>query len=492
MRIGPLHQRRRERGGPLRIAIVIALLAAAPPTAANPGDPDRSLSAHGELLLRSAKEGRAIVPVGNALRILVDRPASVLGLLPTGRPDRRLGDRGRMRLPRALGTPRAAVAGPAGSIVVAGYGRTGYALARVTAAGRLDPAFGTRGVKSVTLDPDARVAQLAAAADGSLLVAGGGFVARHRADGSLDAAFGSGGILRTEGFSASLAIASPTGLLFGGRDTASHPRDDTGIVALDAAGARDPAFGTGGRVSLRGGGLGLAAGPGGTVLVVTTSQGDLRIVRLRRDGSLDPAFGGGDGMTSIGRLYAYGATDLLVDPDGAVTVLADYYATDLLLRFTASGRLDRSFGRRGRRGLFDDTYGRADAADLTRDRAGRLVLTGTRFVGGGVEEECGLCREDVAELVSAAIWRFEGGPARVRVTRARRTGRTILAIVQCLRAARVRCRGSVRARGARVRVAVPSGASRTFALRASPRARRVEARIVDAEGRVSTSRRRVR
>lgn len=146
-----------------------------------------------------------------------------------------------------------------GSILVTGYSSTGV-LIRFTATGQLDPSFGVGGVVNVA---HGQAESMAVQADGRILVAGNvfrnpgyeSFLARYSADGAVDPAFGTGGV----------ATDAPGGLSggYGGMALAVQPDSKilmgsgTGGVAFGllrylSDGTLDPGFGNAGRVTTSG------------------------------------------------------------------------------------------------------------------------------------------------------------------------------------------------------------------------------------------------
>ena len=128
----------------------------------------------------------------------------------TGAVDPTFGSGGTVTTPFAPGfsTARALVLEPNGKIVAAGFASGAFALARYGPDGSPDPSFGHRGTVTTTFGPgdsDARAQGLVRQPDGKLVAAGWSdngsnydfALARYRADGSLDPAFGAGGKVTT-------------------------------------------------------------------------------------------------------------------------------------------------------------------------------------------------------------------------------------------------------------------------------------------------------
>jgi len=184
-------------------------------------------------------------------------------------------------------------------------------LARVLADGTPDPAFGTGGVvqfaapgqgahfDSMTLQADGRII-----AGGSVTQGGIGYAAlvRYRADGTLDTAFGNGGVA-IDPDSATLPLAGSmhaVAVLPAGRIVAAEQRKsefaDMPLLGFTAAGVIDAGFGTAG-VARSGVGYvrNLIVQPDGKLLlsgaVPIDGQARLSIARLSAAGVPDPLFG---------------------------------------------------------------------------------------------------------------------------------------------------------------------------------------------------------
>jgi uncharacterized delta-60 repeat protein len=278
-------------------------------------------------------------------------------------------------------------------------------------AGDLDPGFGAGGkvLTGFQGSYDESPLALARQSDGKLVVAGTSIagsahrlaLARYNADGSLDATFGSGGLVATPVDSGTLftvaAVAEePDGKLavVGTRTdlTGTAPLDGNFLLArYTAAGALDTTFGGTGIVTTDFGGsndqaAALLMQPDGKLVAVGTAQlgstSDVALARYNADGSLDQTFGSGGlvaphGPTgpafaavlqADGRIVVAGST-----PEGTPNASPSDFA---LRRFNPDGTLDTTFGTQG--------VARTGFAARSSDGAFALVLQPDgRLVAGG-------------------------------------------------------------------------------------------------------------
>ena len=206
---------------------------------------------------------------------------------------------------------------PDGKLVVAGRtniaGNTVFALARYNANGGLDPAFGTAGLVTTDFGSTDQAFAVALQGDGKIVTAGRRgsdvIVARYNADGTQDTLFGAintPGRVVTNFGATELALAlvlQPDGkIVVAGRTNKPAPNGnfDFALARYEAAGTLDLTFGT----------LGL----------VTTDFG----------GSVDRAFA------------------MALQPDGKLVVVGDSDANFALARYNADGSLDAGFGTGGK------------------------------------------------------------------------------------------------------------------------------------------------
>jgi len=192
--------------------------------------------------------------------------------------------------------------------------------------------------------------------------------------------------LEYEEFSGSITILADTDL-----DLATDPvADPPGVSPL-----LDPAFGEGGRAVLATAGSSareIALDPAGRIVIAGTAVDRdgfrrLAVRRILSDGAADPAFAGGGAFALEGPSPS-GATSVAVDAAGRI--LAAGWRRDasgrtdmLLIRLTAAGALDGSFGSDGTAAL--DDGGEEIGTDVAVDSAGRVLVTGfSRDAAGGM------------------------------------------------------------------------------------------------------------
>jgi uncharacterized delta-60 repeat protein len=279
--------------------------------------------------------------------------------------------------------------------------QTGYGTTQVFSfdeAGAADTAFGTGGRVQV---PSGVVATTVAADAGGQAILGGymymGYgpgqtyvdwvVARYAADGSLDPAFGTNGMVTIDvggGYdyvydtlvdSAGRIVVCGTGSVEG----------QSGFTAmrLDASGAVDATFGVDGKLLTDIPGRAQVVLDGADRLVAWATGVDdagapvLRVLRFQPDGSADASFGdGGEVHVAVpGDSYVI---DVAVAPDGSLAVAwttgpadGDQTKAVQVLRLQADGQVDAGWGDGG---YALPVRTRMDDFDLTIDAAGRVLL----------------------------------------------------------------------------------------------------------------------
>lgn len=283
----------------------------------------------------------------------------------------------------------------------------------LTAAGCLDVSFGsfglvvtnTSGSEPVETDSDIANA-VAIQADGKIVAAGRGLnpdaatreedftVVRYNSDGSMDTAFGVGGVVKVAGGTGgawAVSIQPDDGkIVLAG--------DGFLIVRLNPDGTLDPNFGNGGMTTVTftartgknrtqiatGTARGLVLQPDGKIVAVggasTKTIYGSSIARLNPDGSLDSTFDTG------GTVYIQdgteGAGTVILQPVevGTTTehrILVGAWKDFALMRFTPSGGLDTTFGPNGT-GMVQTDF--CSTSDMVRalglDAAGNILASG--------------------------------------------------------------------------------------------------------------------
>ena len=289
----------------------------------------------------------------------------------------------------------------------------------LAAPGDLDPTF-NEGGKTTTFFLNDRESDraypraIALQPDGKLVVAGHALLnatgndfalARYNTDGSLDAAFGAGGIVRTDFFgltdqAGGVAIQPDGKIIAGGGATIGFIGNSAdsafALARYNPDGSLDASFGEGGATFTDFNGLGdrilwAALQPDGKVVVAgvafsPTSDADFALARYSADGKLDPTFSGdGKVTTDFGRNFEDYGYSVAIAPDGKI--VAAGWATNgpdiggktdtAVARYRPDGTLDSSFDGDGR---WTDDIGGANDNDRARavavQRNGKIVVAG--------------------------------------------------------------------------------------------------------------------
>ena len=281
-----------------------------------------------------------------------------------------------------------------------------FALARYGADGSLDPTFGGDG--KVTTEFGSYTSDTAYAValqpDGKIVVAGTSnaraghefdfALARYDVDGSLDASFGSGGLVVTDfagGDEVARAVAlQPDGriVVAGYRTTGSD--SDFALARYNVDGTLDPTFGTGGmRVTSFGlstdGAMGVAVDAEGRILAAGfTFLNDGRydfnfaVARYTSNGNLDPGFDAdGRVVTDFGSPQD-NLHGIAIQSDGRIVVAGYSGLAVAVARYRADGSLDPGFDGDGRvTTSFAGEYGvQPSAAFAVTLQADRIVTAG--------------------------------------------------------------------------------------------------------------------
>ena len=251
---------------------------------------------------------------------------------------------------------------------------TAFAVVRLTANGAADTTFGGgRGIVVTDIDPPAFDFAMAVAiqpTDNKIVVGGsdglGGqgltALVRYNADGTLDTTgFGTNGIVRTtlpSPASATALAIQGDGKIVAAALTFAPATSTTGITLIryNANGTLDTAgFGTNGIAVPAPIGSGLAGdtcallAQGAKFVVAGGSQnGNIVLYRYDSAGVLDPTFGAlatpGKTTTSLGAATVAMSPAMAVQSDGRIILVTGNSSDQVVLRYSADGVLDTTFG----------------------------------------------------------------------------------------------------------------------------------------------------
>jgi uncharacterized delta-60 repeat protein len=216
-------------------------------------------------------------------------------------------------------------------------------------------------------------------------------------------------------------VVQPNGSLVGVgyRRAIAQSDDDLLVVRLTASGALDPTFSGNGwtTVELPGNARGKAVAlqSDGKIVVVsdseTASDAKVAIVRLRPSGRLDPTFSG-DGIRLVDLAGPAYPTALRVLSNDKILVAGGVEGADnemLVFRLQPGGKLDGTFGKKGRRLI--DFVGQNDWAHAIRVQAdGKILLAG--YAEASSDVGFGVVRLTQGGRLDGT---FGGGDGRTRV-----------------------------------------------------------------------------
>ena len=287
---------------------------------------------------------------------------------------------------------------PDGRIVLAGRSDLQVAVARLNPSGSLDTTFSGDGKKLFSWGGFSQATSVLVLPNGKILLAGffgpeGGNiqVARLNANGALDNTFGTGGKAPVDfggdDFGLAMARQANGRIVVAGqsRVTGQSGVSSAVVTRLRASGTLDPDFGVNGRVTLPGGGIARAVlvQPDRQIVVAGNASGSamMTVTRLHPNGSSDITFDG-DGTATIdfGSLADL-AGGAVLQPDGKIVVAGSTQDDE-----------DVAIARLNANGSPDATFGAAGKATVDFGSAtfgyavalqpnGRIVVAGQRTAG---------------------------------------------------------------------------------------------------------------
>ena len=305
-----------------------------------------------------------------------------------------------------------------GSGALQGSTITGFAVARFNADGTPDTGFGggtgyvlvgfssgstffNSGVQSIAFQSDGKIilAGYAGSANGSLFAV----VTRLNTDGTVDSGFAANGsnVSQYGGTTASFnsVVVLPDNSIYAAGSASVGGSGRFLLAKLTAGGALDTTFGTSGSTTTSFTGNAKAVSmavnsSNGTIVLGGDVSNDCALARYASNGALDTAFGtGGKVVAAIVANNPDNIYKVFVSSSGVITALGTLAPAGLerhlLLRFTATGAPDPTFGTNGVAGGFfgnnqEFLYGGAQLAN------GKIIAVG--FTGGTVGSRLAIAR----------------------------------------------------------------------------------------------------
>jgi uncharacterized delta-60 repeat protein len=295
-----------------------------------------------------------------------------------------------------------------------------FAAIRLLPAGQPDPSYGMKGAARADVSPGANggVNGGALQRDGKVIVVGFAtpspgalrwLVARFNSDGSLDSSFGSGGVAPApmpDAEPVTAAVAEDGSIFVAGQ---GGPLGPVVVAKYSAQGQLDTAFGTGGFATTsvgtgEDGSFALLLQPDGGIVVgglahlpvhdarldatggFMTTQIGAMLVRYTANGALDPTFGA-NGVVTSDRFGV--ASGLALQGDGKIVAAVTAASSGdvgagssqlLAARYTTAGALDPTFAQGG---VATVDVAATDAAALDAHATGvTLLADGSMLISG--------------------------------------------------------------------------------------------------------------
>jgi uncharacterized delta-60 repeat protein len=311
--------------------------------------------------------------------------------------DKSFGTSGIVSAPSLEDVPFTAIAlQPDGKIIATAGGFTAFVV-RYTADGVGDSTFGTAGIVTLSFINGPSASGVLVQPDGKILVADH-YLFRFLSDGQLDTSFGNAGTARTAGYPATGLALLPSGKIL----VVSSALGTSGFISqYDSNGSLDTTFGIEGQL----------ASPGTAVALALLETGDFvaggslinnavqpfpgavdstfAVSRYLGAGVIDASFGTNGGTVAAVPNFPLEATSGLgVEPSGDIvlggTANNSSQLVFALVRYTANGQLDTTFGNHG---IVVTEFGSSQngpsvsANGLTIQPDGKIIVVGSYVIG---------------------------------------------------------------------------------------------------------------
>ena len=327
----------------------------------------------------------AIEPDGKLLVVPNDAVDGIWQYNADGSVDTSFGDNGVVYLPVAhTALFNGVELEPDGKILLCGGldGTAGPLVMRLLPNGSVDTSFGNAGFATVPLDGEVGydpAFSVAAEADGTIIVSMNHYLAALDADGTIDTAFGTGGVFALVADNSS-PYPTKAAILPGGQILVATGLGGLQFYRLDSDGTLDATFGSGGVAQTTWSvdasePIGMAVEPDGKILVavisIASTPRPFQVAQFNSDGTADASFGS-DGSTDTLVAGGGNAQAVAIAGDGSILVAGGVEnasgASEFgLVRYTAAGVLDRSFGHDGI--VLTDIASRSVASDSAPDES---------------------------------------------------------------------------------------------------------------------------
>ncbi|HKA22449.1 MAG TPA: delta-60 repeat domain-containing protein [Blastocatellia bacterium] len=286
-----------------------------------------------------------------------------------------------------------------GKIVAAGgtvraSSNVDFALSRYNADGSLDGTFSSTGktttdffgyrdqAYSVGIQADGKIVAAGRAQTGSSYKTSDFALARYNMDGSLDAGFGSSGLVTTDFFGdedlvTSLSIQMDGKIVAVG--FANGPTTRFALARYNSDGSLDGSFGSGGKVTTNAGTVALAI-QSDHKIVTAGGTTNFELARYNTDGSLDSGFGVGGKVADNFFGPPDSANAIVIQPDGKIVAAGlvrgspNPFENFGLARYNADGSLDRGFGESG---VASTDFGDDGIKSIAIQSDGKIVAVGS-------------------------------------------------------------------------------------------------------------------
>lgn len=292
---------------------------------------------------------------------------------------------------------------PDGKIVAAAQWRFAYALTRYDTDGAVDTSFGSGG--RVWVFPGSSILDLVLQPDGKILVVGsnGGsrtIISRYNPEGSLDASFGSGGLVTTNIFTGVKMAVQPDGKILVTGMRAVKFSQFFVVARFNPDGSFDTTFDGDGYTSTSGiAGAGpVVAQPDGKIVAGGNSNGSggpssvFALIRYNANGTIDTTFGSGGIVTTQMLPNTSVILSMVLLPDGRIVAGGTTSGGPSgnrnyefgLVRYNPDGSLDTSFDGDGK-AITPVLSGDDMLREIALQADGRLVVGGYADNGTNID-----------------------------------------------------------------------------------------------------------